>query len=327
MTRHLTAGVDGSPESRWAAAWAADEAVLRNLPLRIVHADDWPVSVAVPVDGFETQHRWSDEMLTEVTNNLRERHPGLEITTQRLSARPPAALAAEASEAELLVLGSRGLSRITGFLIGSVGLATIGATERPVVLVRAAEQPDDGPPPARIGPYRDLIVGVDVNQSCDALLAFAFDEAARRDCTLRAVYGWSLPPGAQPGSHARSGSPPRSGRGSRPRARRPPDALAAEVSLGGRRRTGACGRTRRAADLLHHRRRSRGRRQAHPQVPPGSSHRPHHPRGDPPLPRARRRRRPRLTAVPGWSVLGRHDTTCCGQGRMGTHRGPHGPSA
>ncbi|MCX4510670.1 universal stress protein [Streptomyces sp. NBC_01619] len=198
MTRHLTAGVDGSPESRWAAAWAADEAVLRNLPLRIVHADDWPVSVAVPVDGFETQHRWSDEMLTEVTNNLRERHPGLEITTQRLSARPPAALAAEASEAELLVLGSRGLSRITGFLIGSVGLATIGATERPVVLVRAAEQPDDGPPPARIGPYRDLIVGVDVNQSCDALLAFAFDEAARRGCTLRAVYGWSLPPVLSP---------------------------------------------------------------------------------------------------------------------------------
>ncbi|MEU0397657.1 universal stress protein [Streptomyces sp. NPDC006208] len=193
MTRHLTAGVDGSPESRWAAAWAADEAALRSLPLRLVYAEDWPASVTMPVTGPEKQQRWSDDMLTEVANDLRKRHPGLEITTRRLSARPPAALSVEAGEADLLVLGSRGLSRITGFLIGSVGLPTISATERPVVLVRAATRADDVPPPARTGPYRDLVVGVDVHQPCDALLAFAFDEAARRDCTLRAVYGWSLP--------------------------------------------------------------------------------------------------------------------------------------
>lgn len=193
VTRHLTAGVDGSPESRWAAAWAADEAVLRGRPLRLVYAEDWPVSVATPVSGPETQQRWSEEVLSEVSNDLRERHPGLEITTRRVSARPPAALSAEAGDADLLVLGSRGLSRVTGFLIGSVGMATISATESPVVLVRTAGRPDDEPPPARTGPYRDLVVGVDVHEPCDALLTFAFDEAMRRDCTLRAVHGWSLP--------------------------------------------------------------------------------------------------------------------------------------
>ncbi|MFC5801696.1 universal stress protein [Streptomyces formicae] len=193
MIRHVTAGVDGSPESRWAAAWAADEAVLRSLPLRLVYAEDWPVSVTMPVSGPESQQRWSDQMLTETADDLRERRPELEITTRRISARPAAALSAEAGEADMLVLGSRGLSRIAGFLIGSVGMATISATEQPVVLVRAAEHPNNELPPVRTGPYRDLVVGVDVHQPCDAPLAFAFDEAARRECALRAVYGWSLP--------------------------------------------------------------------------------------------------------------------------------------
>lgn len=88
MTRHLTVGVDGSPESRWAASWAADEAALRSLPLRLIYAEDRPVSVAMPVSSFETQERGSDRILTEVANDLRERHPGLDMTTGRLSARP-----------------------------------------------------------------------------------------------------------------------------------------------------------------------------------------------------------------------------------------------
>ncbi|MFF8843388.1 universal stress protein [Streptomyces sp. NPDC015127] len=193
MSRHLSAGVDGSAESLHAAEWAAEEALLRGVHLRLVLADQWPVSAATPVVGVG-QHQWDEELLTDAASHLRKRHPGLEIATLRLSGRPASALATEAAEAELLVLGSRGLGRIKGFLVGSVGLATIGATERPVVLVRGTGQPDDARPIPRIGPHRDVVVGVDVHHPCDALLAFAFDEAARRDCTLRAVYGWSLPP-------------------------------------------------------------------------------------------------------------------------------------
>lgn len=131
-----------------------------------------------------------------------------------------------------MVLGSRGLSRITGFLIGSVGMATISGTERPVILVRAAERPDNGPPPVRTNPYRDVVASVDVDQPRDALLAFAFNEAARR---LRAAHRARLvtPLSSRLGSPARSGSPPGDGRGGRPRACRTSDALAAEVPVGG----------------------------------------------------------------------------------------------
>ncbi|AVZ77824.1 universal stress protein [Streptomyces lunaelactis] len=197
----MTVGLDGSPESLAAAAWAAREALLREVPLHLVHAEEWPTTAAVPMAGPEVQQRWADKVLADAADELRERHPGLEMTTRRLSGRPAAALPIEAADAEMLVLGSRGLGSIMGFLIGSVGMATVSATEQPVVLVRApkhqgkeprtgsgdAEQPDTA------SAYRDVVVGLDISQSCDKLLAFAFDEAARRGCTLRAVHGWTLP--------------------------------------------------------------------------------------------------------------------------------------
>ncbi|MGW7368797.1 universal stress protein [Streptomyces sp. NPDC054841] len=194
MSRHVTVGLDGSPESYAAAEWAARESLLRKVPLYLVHADDWPMTAAVPVAGPDVQRRWGDKLLADAAEEMRRDHPSLEITTRRLSGRPAAALSIEAGEAEMLVLGSRGLSGIMGFLVGSVGMATISATEQPVVRVRALTQPDTEPRPGSPGPYRDVVVGVDIHQNSDTLLAFAFDESARRGCRLQAVYGWSLPP-------------------------------------------------------------------------------------------------------------------------------------
>ncbi|WP_443064019.1 hypothetical protein [Streptomyces sp. NBC_00376] len=45
------------------------------------------------------------------------------------------------------MLGSRGLSRTMVFFIHSFDIATISGIERPVILVRATNRPDDEPPP------------------------------------------------------------------------------------------------------------------------------------------------------------------------------------
>ncbi|MFD7445657.1 universal stress protein [Streptomyces sp. NPDC059909] len=200
MPHHVTVGLDGSPESSAAAEWAAREALLREVPLRLVHADEWPVSAAIPVAGPDVRRRWADELLAAAAEELRQEYPSLEISTRRLSGRPAAALSIEAAEADLLVLGSRGLSGVMGFLLGSVGMETIGATERPVVLVRAPGQPGGRTEAAPEGRFGGVVVGVDIHHSCDPLLDFAFDEAARRGVRLRAVYGWSLPPFARDAS-------------------------------------------------------------------------------------------------------------------------------
>ncbi|MGW9054608.1 universal stress protein [[Kitasatospora] papulosa] len=43
MPGNVTVGLNGSPESFAAVKWAAKEAVLREVALRIVHVQEWPV--------------------------------------------------------------------------------------------------------------------------------------------------------------------------------------------------------------------------------------------------------------------------------------------
>ncbi|WP_405682442.1 universal stress protein [Streptomyces sp. NBC_00057] len=190
MKHLVTVGVDGSPESRAAAVWGAREASLREVPLRLVHVIDWPISPAVPRLGRETADRWADEALAEALEDVRRRYPHLEKTTRHLSGRPAAALAVEAADAGLLVLGSRGLGSLVGFLVGSVGMATLVATETPVTLVRVADELGDAGPTR----YGEMVVGVDIHEAPDRVLAFAFEEATRRGCALRVIQGWKVPP-------------------------------------------------------------------------------------------------------------------------------------
>ncbi|MFE0601528.1 universal stress protein [Streptomyces sp. NPDC058892] len=189
MKHHVTVGIDGSPESRAAARWGAREAALRDVPLRLVHAVDWLISPAVPRPGREVADRWADEALAEAVEDVRRRHPGLDVSTRCLSGRPAAALAAEAADAGLLVLGSRGVGGLVGFLIGSVSLSTLVATETPVVLVRVSDTPEE----ARPTRYGEIVLGVDIHEAADRVLAFAFEEAERRGCALRAIHSWKMP--------------------------------------------------------------------------------------------------------------------------------------
>ncbi|GAA3309175.1 universal stress protein [Streptomyces cinereospinus] len=186
--------MDGSAESLHAAQWAADEPLLRGPALRVAVADQWSGAAPAPAAPAREQHRWADRVLAGTASDVSKHHPGLTAATVRLSGRPAPELAARAAEAELLVLGSRGLGRVRGFLVGPVGLATIGATGQPVVLVRGTGPPHDERAVPHHGLRRDVVVGVDIHHACDALLAFAFEEAALRGCALRAVHGWSLPP-------------------------------------------------------------------------------------------------------------------------------------
>ncbi|MCX5336677.1 universal stress protein [Streptomyces sp. NBC_00140] len=201
MSRNVTVGLDGSPESRAAAEWAAREAHLRGLPLQVVHVwEPVPEPMAqAPLLGAETQQHWSERIPREAAEGIAQRHPGVEVDRVQLSGRPADVLVDAAKDADVLVLGSRGLSGIAGFLVGSVGLAVVAHTETPVVLVRAGEQAADeheldpaGIPSAAA--YRPVVLGLDPAAPDDSVIEFAFEAAVRRSAVLRVVHGWNLPP-------------------------------------------------------------------------------------------------------------------------------------
>ncbi|MCX5435319.1 universal stress protein [Streptomyces sp. NBC_00063] len=193
MNGFIAVGLDGSEESLAAAHWAAREALLHGVPLRLVHSEQWSTTRDItPITSAEMRSRWAETLLHDAADALHGRHPELGISTQSLDDLPARALASVATTADMLVLGSRGRGALTGFVLGSVGMAVLHSIERPVVLVRAGE---DAIPHSRYHHAdRELVVGVDTSRPCDALLAFAFEEAARRSCTLRALHCWTLPP-------------------------------------------------------------------------------------------------------------------------------------
>ncbi|MEU1481962.1 universal stress protein [Streptomyces sp. NPDC005760] len=202
MTRTVTVGLDGSSESRAAAEWAAREAQLLGLPLKLVHVwEPVPAPMAqAPLLGAETHQHWAERIPREAAEGVRLRHPGLDVATEQLSGHPADMLADAAKDAELLVLGSRGLSGIGGFMVGSVALSAVAHAERPVVLVRAGEQAadehemDPAGIPSAATPFRPVVLGLDVESPDEELIEFAFAAAARRSTTLRVVHAWNPPP-------------------------------------------------------------------------------------------------------------------------------------
>ncbi|MFE9115216.1 universal stress protein [Streptomyces collinus] len=192
MTRPITAGVDGSQESLAALAWAAREAVRRDRPLRVVHAWRFQPQEALEagIEGHaDSQGEWVHSAVTEAVGTVTERHPDLAVTTDVIEGPVADTLVAAAADAETLVLGSRGHGRIVGFLLGSVGQQVIAAATRPVVLVRAGDQPSSE------AAGREIVVGQqgDPEDSAEAL-RFAFETAAARGATVRVVRAWNLPP-------------------------------------------------------------------------------------------------------------------------------------
>ncbi|MFI7387802.1 universal stress protein [Streptomyces sp. NPDC049813] len=190
MTRPITAGVDGSPESAAAAAWAAREAVRRERPLRLLHVGTPAPAVPALAADADTLTRWARDLLARTEQEIAGRHPGLAVTTGLLDeGEAPDALLAAARDAELVALGSRGRGPLLGFLLGSVGQQVIARAERPVVLVRS----DDRAPAEAAG--HEVVVGQEGSalDSADAL-GFAFRTAAARGAGVLAVRAWSLPP-------------------------------------------------------------------------------------------------------------------------------------
>ncbi|MFF8378444.1 universal stress protein [Streptomyces sp. NPDC015661] len=185
MTRSIVVGLDGTEQARAAAEWAAEEALLRGTGVHLVYAKEPVPEAVLSLVPRESEDAWAGEMVAGVAGALRERRPGLSVTTALLPEGPVPGLLAAAGEGELLVLGSRALGSVAGYLIGSVGLTVAGAVERPVVLVRAG-----GGAATPTGP---VLVGTDVRQPVDAVLGFAFEEAARRRSPVHAVYAEQLP--------------------------------------------------------------------------------------------------------------------------------------
>jgi nucleotide-binding universal stress UspA family protein len=157
---YILVGYDGTKAAEGALRWAAQEARLRLLPLRVCHAWRWPYP-----------NIYIDHGLTLA----RQMAPGARVRGTLTDGPAYTALMHEAENAEMTVVGSHEPGDLS---VDSTALRVPARAHRPVVVVRSSA--------TRHG---EVVVGVDGSAGADAALAFAFEEAALHGLRVRAVYG------------------------------------------------------------------------------------------------------------------------------------------
>ncbi len=184
MEQPVVVGVDGSDSSAHALDWAAEEARLRGLPLRIVYASLWERYG----EGAAEEREAEDRVLSAAVERAARWAGGEQVTARAVSEEPAVALIAESHTATLLVVGHRGRGELASLLLGSVSLTVAGRAHCPVIVVRGDRW--DRSSPDRGG---RIVVGVGEGTGSEATVAFAYGEAALRRGAIEAVHAWRCP--------------------------------------------------------------------------------------------------------------------------------------
>ena len=135
----ILVGVDGSPPSKVAVDWAAREASMRNLPLTIIYVAPSamaPGGVPIPASLAERVEKHGHAVLRDARNTAEEAIEGAEpirIDTEIVSAAVLPTLIGRSKDADMVVVGCRGLGAIGG---GCLVLSVRGSFTMPTVRSR-----------------------------------------------------------------------------------------------------------------------------------------------------------------------------------------------
>jgi nucleotide-binding universal stress UspA family protein len=144
----VVVGVDGSPTSEAATAFAFEAASLRRVPLVAVHVwrDVLVDATMAPLLDWNVIDSDEREVLAERLAGWTEKYPDVPVRRLVARDRPARALVEESGRAQLVVVGSRGRGGFHGLLLGSVSQALLHNAHCPVAVVRS---PRGDEPPAR----------------------------------------------------------------------------------------------------------------------------------------------------------------------------------
>ncbi len=160
-------GVDGSPSANVAISWAATEAASLGAKLRLIHS--------VTNGGSAAQ---AADVVHDAVERARELEPGVGVDARIESGPPSTILVKESADAELLVIGSRGLGLTVAALVGSTGLDLCANALCPVVVVR---------PDLSSTPTGRVVIGYDGSSASQTALDFGLDHAGRHNLDVRIV--------------------------------------------------------------------------------------------------------------------------------------------
>ncbi|MPY96073.1 MAG: hypothetical protein GEV08_24340 [Acidimicrobiia bacterium] len=180
----IVVGVDGSASAETALRWAVEEADHHGAAVTAVLA--W---------SYLDQRRGEGSQAFDPTYGPEDARGALRgalaavgasrpVEEQVVNGLPANALLEVGADADLLVVGARGLGGFKGLLLGSVSERVLEQAPCPVAVVRV---PGDHPADGRV------VVGVDGSPTSTVALRWAADEARARQVALHVVHAWQVP--------------------------------------------------------------------------------------------------------------------------------------
>ena len=195
----IVVGVDAAQLTDRALDWAADQAVLEQRHLLLVHGTGSPLTVSSqcgrvggpdPLELYVDMQAAGRALLSRATTRAVTRHPGLVVHQVVRPVDPRRALLDVSSDAALIVVGSRGRGHVLSVVLGSVSEEVAERASCPVVVIR----PQHG-----VHPRRGVLVGTDGTAESVPVLGFAYRQARLRGLPLTVMHTmWGVESAAPP---------------------------------------------------------------------------------------------------------------------------------
>jgi nucleotide-binding universal stress UspA family protein len=146
----IVVGVDGLDNALRALNWAMKEAAAHHAPLTVlavheVASSQWtghPMVLPEDETLVEKTQQAAEEAVSKAVAQLGQPQPP-SVTVRALSGLPAQALIDASSDADLLVVGSRGVGGFARLMIGSVSYQVVHHAHCPVVVVRHQDKASD----------------------------------------------------------------------------------------------------------------------------------------------------------------------------------------
>ena len=136
MTGVVVVGVDGSEGAGAALTWAADEAKLRGTRLRAVHVWSYLDQAG---EAFDPTYG-EDDALRLLQQAVAGLGGDVDLELKTVCDLPARGLLDSAQDADLLVVGARGMGGFQGLLLGSASQQVAQHAPCPVVIVPRQEE-------------------------------------------------------------------------------------------------------------------------------------------------------------------------------------------
>ena len=179
-SKSVIVGIDGSQAGVNAARWAVDEAITRQLPLRLVHVAGRRRSRSTSAPPSDWEVEAGETALYQAEVAVHGVGKPVEVETVLLSGDPEQVLINESSDAALVCVGTDQRRWAVDKLLGATEAALATRAHCPVAIIRTSP---DGTP-AQPG-----VIAVVLNDEPDneEVVHQAMEEGRRRNATVRQI--------------------------------------------------------------------------------------------------------------------------------------------